>query len=75
MTALQPTDHVDDLDLSPRVLNALRRERIRTIADLTALGRLDLLDIRNFGQRSLDEVVAALAVHDLALAEQTGPTR
>ena len=47
---------VGELALSVRAYNCLYRERIRTVADLLKHTPEDLLDIRNFGYRSLVDV-------------------
>ncbi|MUN41466.1 DNA-directed RNA polymerase subunit alpha C-terminal domain-containing protein [Actinomadura litoris] len=70
---LQPGDPIALLNLSPRAYNALMREGIRTIGDLAACDAFDLLDIRNFGTKSLDDVHTALIQHGLALKNGAGP--
>ncbi|HPE67862.1 MAG TPA: DNA-directed RNA polymerase subunit alpha [Thermotogota bacterium] len=47
---------IEDLGLSVRSLNCLKRDKINTIGDLLSHSVADLLKIRNFGQKSLDEV-------------------
>ncbi|ANQ53907.1 DNA-directed RNA polymerase subunit alpha [Thermosipho affectus] len=47
---------IDELDLSMRALNCLKRDKIETIGDLLERGEDELLKIKNFGQKSLDEV-------------------
>ncbi|SHH49751.1 DNA-directed RNA polymerase subunit alpha [Thermosipho atlanticus] len=47
---------IDELDLSMRALNCLKRDKIETIGDLISRGEEELLKIKNFGQKSLDEV-------------------
>lgn len=47
---------IDELDLSMRALNCLKRDKIETIGDLLERGEEELLKIKNFGQKSLDEV-------------------
>ena len=54
-------------DLTNRTYNALRRARIDTIEQLTGKSAGDLLDIRGFGHRALDDVLAMLGAHGLAL--------
>ena len=51
---------IEALDLSERPRNCLRRAQINTVGDLVLKTREDLLDITNFGQKSLEEVVAKL---------------
>lgn len=47
---------IDDLELSVRAFNCLRREKIDTVAKLLDYRIEDLLQIRNFGQKSIQEV-------------------
>jgi len=47
---------IEVLDLSVRSLNCLKRDKINTIGDLLTRPIPELLKIRNFGQKSLDEV-------------------
>ncbi|QTA38709.1 DNA-directed RNA polymerase subunit alpha [Thermosipho ferrireducens] len=47
---------IEELDLSVRALNCLKRDRIETIGDLLERGEEELLKIKNFGSKSLDEV-------------------
>jgi Bacterial RNA polymerase, alpha chain C terminal domain len=64
------TEKIDDLDLSVRSYNCLKREGIHTVGALLARSETDLLDIRNFGQRGVDEVQAALGKLGLGLASR-----
>ena len=59
---------IDALDLSERPRNCLRRAQIHTVGDLVLKTREDLLDITNFGQKSLEEVVAKLDDLGLGIA-------
>lgn len=59
---------VDDLGLSARSRNALRRVGVHDVDQLVELTELDLLDIRNFGTGCLADVVGALYRHGLGLA-------
>ena len=54
---------LEDLNLSMRTANALKRANINTISQVLALSDNDLLGLRNFGQKSLDELRAALIDH------------
>ncbi len=58
---------VDELDLSERPRNCLRRARIETIGQLLSQSPEELLALTNFGQKSLDEVIEKLDERGLAL--------
>ena len=60
---------VEDLDLTVRSYNCLKREGIHTVGELLSRSEADLLDIRNFGAKSIDEVKAKLASMGLALKD------
>ncbi|MDY0088523.1 MAG: DNA-directed RNA polymerase subunit alpha, partial [Coriobacteriia bacterium] len=47
---------VEELDLSVRSYNCLKRQGVNTIGQLTELAEADLLSIRNFGAKSVEEV-------------------
>ena len=47
---------IEDLELTVRSYNCLKREGIHTVGELVARSEADLMDIRNFGQKSIDEV-------------------
>jgi DNA-directed RNA polymerase subunit alpha len=47
---------IEDLDLTVRSYNCLKREGINTVAELIALSEDQLMNIRNFGSKSVDEV-------------------
>lgn len=51
---------IEDLELSVRAYNCLKRANIHTVQDLLAYSQQSLLEIKNFGQKSADEVVFAL---------------
>jgi DNA-directed RNA polymerase subunit alpha len=59
---------VEDLDLSVRTLNSLRRGGITTVGELVTKGEKELLGLRNFGQKSRQEVQERLAAMGLNLA-------
>lgn len=74
----QEADHIaafalpiDDLDLTVRSYNCLKREGVHTVGELVARTESDLLDIRNFGQKSIDEV--KIKLHQLGLALKDSP--
>ncbi len=60
---------IEDLDLTVRSYNCLKREGIHTVGELVGRSEADLLDIRNFGAKSIDEVKAKLASMSLALKD------
>jgi DNA-directed RNA polymerase subunit alpha len=51
---------VEELDLSVRAYNCLKRAQIDTVSDLLAFSQEELLEIKNFGRRSAEEVIEAL---------------
>jgi DNA-directed RNA polymerase subunit alpha len=51
---------IEELQLSVRAYNCLKRAQINTVADLLLYNQEDLLEIKNFGQKSAEEVVEAL---------------
>ena len=61
---------IDDLGLSERPRNCLKRAQITTIGALVERTKLELLAIPNFGEKSLDEVQACLDELGLALASE-----
>jgi DNA-directed RNA polymerase subunit alpha len=60
---------IEDLDLTVRSYNCLKREGIHTVGELVSRSEADLLDIRNFGAKSIDEVKSKLAGMGLALKD------
>jgi len=63
---------IEDLDLSERPRNCLKRAQINTIGELVERTEDDLLAITNFGQKSLDEVLQKLDERGLALRSKEG---
>jgi DNA-directed RNA polymerase subunit alpha len=69
----QPSDYaitVEDLNLSVRSYNCLKREGINSVGDLIQKSESELMDIRNFGQKSIDEVKSKLEELGLGLREE-----
>ncbi|MCA1830822.1 MAG: DNA-directed RNA polymerase subunit alpha [Actinobacteria bacterium] len=58
---------IEELDLSVRSYNCLKREGVMSVGDLVQRTEQDLLDIRNFGQKSIDEVKMKLQELGLGL--------
>ena len=68
-----PSDYaitVEELNLSVRSYNCLKREGINSVGDLVDKSEAELMDIRNFGQKSIDEVKAKLEELGLGLREE-----
>ena len=51
---------IEELDLSVRSFNCLKRAGINTVEDLISKSEEDMMKVRNLGRKSLDEVVAKL---------------
>ena len=60
---------IEDLNVTVRSYNCLKREGVHSVGELITRSEQDLLDIRNFGQKSIDEVKAKLAEMGLALKD------
>jgi DNA-directed RNA polymerase subunit alpha len=58
---------IEDLDLSERPRNCLKRAQVNTVGELLEKTEDDLLAITNFGQKSLDEVIVKLDERGLSL--------
>jgi len=56
---------IDDLELSVRSFNCLKRSGISTVGDLANKTETDMMKVKNLGKKSLEEVIAKL--HDLGL--------
>ena len=61
---------IEDMDLTVRSYNCLKREGVTTVGELVQKSEEDLLEIRNFGQKSIDEVKAKLEELGLGLANK-----
>lgn len=64
---LSPNVTVEDLELSVRAFNCLKRANINNITELLAKSENDLLNIKNFGKKSSDEVIERLQAFNLNL--------
>lgn len=58
---------IDDLDFSNRTYNCLKRQGIETLEELAGYTEEELMNIRNFGQKSLDEVKDKLIEYNMGL--------
>ena len=60
---------IEELNMSVRSYNCLKREGIHTVGELVTRSEADLMDIRNFGAKSIDEVKAKLIELGLSLKD------
>jgi DNA-directed RNA polymerase subunit alpha len=60
---------IEDLNLTVRSYNCLKREGIHSVGELVSRSEQDLLDIRNFGAKSIEEVKQKLIDMGLALKD------
>ncbi len=70
-TEQTPAFTIEDLELSVRAYNCLKRASINSMAELLKKSEHDLLNIKNFGKKSSDEVIEKL--HELGLDLQPNP--
>ena len=61
---------IEELDLSVRSFNCLKRAGINTVEDLTNRSEEDMMKVRNLGRKSLDEVIGKLASLELSLKRE-----
>ena len=61
---------IEELELSVRSFNCLKRAGIATVEDLTNKSENDMMKVRNLGKKSLDEVTAKLHSLGLSFAEE-----
>ena len=61
---------IEDMDLSVRSYNCLKRANINTVEDLTKKTEEDMLKVKNLGRKSLDEVINKLTSYGLGLRKQ-----
>ncbi len=60
---------IEELDLSVRSFNCLKRAGINTVEDLTCTTEEDMMKVRNLGRKSLEEVIQKLQAMGLSLAK------
>ncbi len=63
----EPTITIEDLELSVRAYNCLKRASINSLPELLKKSEHDLLNIKNFGKKSSDEVIEKLQTVGLSL--------
>ena len=61
---------IEEMDLSVRSYNCLKRANIHTVEDLTKKTEDDMLKVRNLGRKSLEEVIQKLESYGLSLKQQ-----
>ena len=61
---------IEELDLSVRSFNCLKRANINTVEDLISKSEAEMIKVRNLGRKSLEEVVHKLAMMGLALLSE-----
>ena len=61
---------IEDMDLSVRSYNCLKRANIHTVEDLTKKTEDDMLKVRNLGRKSLEEIIQKLESYGLSLKQQ-----
>lgn len=64
-----PDARIEELDFSVRTYNCLKKANILTVGELTQISEVDLMNIRNFGKKSLTEVKEKLSSMGLALKD------
>ena len=71
-----PDARIEELDFSVRTYNCLKKANILTIGELVQYNETDLMNIRNFGKKSLNEVKDKLAMLGLSLrkSKDGGPS-
>ena len=61
---------IEELDLSVRAYNCLKRAGINTVEDLISRTEGDMIKVRNLGRKSLDEVIGKLHALKLSLHKE-----
>lgn len=64
-----PDARIEELDFSVRTYNCLKKANILTVGELTQISEVDLMNIRNFGRKSLTEVKEKLSGMGLRLKD------
>ena len=61
---------IEELDLSVRSFNCLKRANINTVEDLISKTEDEMMKVRNLGRKSLEEVMNKLNMMGLSLAKE-----
>jgi DNA-directed RNA polymerase subunit alpha len=67
-----PDARIEELDFSVRTYNCLKKANVLTVGELTQISEDDLMNIRNFGRKSLTEVKEKLGDLNLSLKDSEG---
>lgn len=65
---------LEELEIPPRAVGSLKKAEIETVADLVQKTEEDLLELKNMGQKSIDEIKALLAPLGLSLGMRIDPS-
>lgn len=60
---------LEELDLSVRSFNCLKRAGVKTVGDIISMTEEDFIHIRNLGKRSHDEIISVIGGLGLKLKE------
>ena len=69
-TSMPQTALLEELELSVRSYNCLRRAGKRTIQDIIKMSSPDLLKVRNLGRKSAQEIISVLAMHGFLIKHE-----
>jgi DNA-directed RNA polymerase subunit alpha len=72
MPAGVPDARIEELNFSVRTYNCLKKANVLTVGELTQISEVDLMNIRNFGKKSLTEVRVKLGELGLSLKDSEG---
>lgn len=67
-----PDARIEELDFSVRTYNCLKKANVLSVGELTQISEVDLMNIRNFGRKSLTEVREKLGILGLSLKDSDG---
>ena len=70
MSELSKSKPLDELGLSVKTYNCLRRAGVSTIDDLTRMTKDDMMRVRNLGRRSLEEIIGKMELMGYELREE-----